>query len=379
MPWNPDAQKPLFDAFQADDIEAFENLLERYPDNVRNKRGRDMWLRSAADEGKLHFVKLLVSRGLGVNERGNGDDPEGPIVQAATNGRLEIVRWLLDHGAIINHTVNERSRCFALAGASQNGHLEIVKLLIERGADVNAAWNGNNCLMEAEMYGKKEVAEYLRSIGVRDLRETTTPDYLTGHETFLETMSRLHGELSPWSFVDSGNPIVTLYATQPGGKDNCQTLFTVGLSDCPLVVPGAKRIDTELAIRLPADWPLTTEALADERWNWPVLWLRRLAREALDRGTWPGFWSATLLNGDPPRPLASNTSLCGWIALQAMGNSYRVPDYRWISCRDLYPIYREEAELSEQDGWEELVRRFNAHNISLAIDPHRENVATVDA
>ena len=379
MSWNKDAEKLLYKAYGIKDIAEFERLLTLFPDNVATADGRYVLLHWAARDGRLDFMNVLFSHGATVDSPNRNGDPEGPIIEAADNGHISIVRFLLDQGATVNFAVDGRFRCFALANAARKGHLDIVKLLIDRGADMNAAWNGNNCLMEAEMYGKKDVADYLRSIGMRDLRETTTPDYLSGHATFLETMSQLHGELSPWSLVDPGNPSVTLRVTQPGGKDNCQTLFTVGLSDRPLVVPGAKRVDTELALRLPADWPLTSEALADPLWNWPVLWLKGLAREALNRGTWPGFWSSTFLNGNPLRPLSPDTSLCAWIALQAMGNSYRVPDYRWISCRDLYPIYLEEAELAEREGWEELVRRFHAYNIPQAIDPHRRNVATPSA
>jgi ankyrin repeat protein len=79
------------------------------------------------------------------------------------------------------------------------GHLDMVKLLVERGADFHATWRGVNAVTQADLYGKVDVREYLRSLGAKDIRETTSLNYPAAHQLILETMTKSRGHLGEWS------------------------------------------------------------------------------------------------------------------------------------------------------------------------------------
>ncbi len=96
------------------------------------------------------------------------------------------------------------------------------------------------------------------------------------------------------------------------------------------------------------------------------------------------------MNGEPPQPLAPNTQLCGWVGLRSPSNHCQMPDWRWISLLDLYPIYAEEADLIcgfhfgldlvevrpvLVHGHEEFAKRLQHHQIPQWIDPQRPNMA----
>jgi hypothetical protein len=89
---------------------------------------------SAAREGRLDAVRLLLDRGADPNLAAPIDGIA--LIHAAAEGHVDIVSLLLDRGASIDQTTPWDET--ALIRASGNGHLEVVKLLVARGADVNA-------------------------------------------------------------------------------------------------------------------------------------------------------------------------------------------------------------------------------------------------
>lgn len=160
----------LFDrAMHNNDSSGFSQLLMLYPECRYDGGGNDWWMKSAAMDGKLWLVELLVGLGADVNKPSNSTDsvpaPEGAIVIAAESGHADIVSYMLDRGAVINHAVNGRVRCQALAGAAIWGKLEVAKILVEAGAEVNAVWARMTPLDRAVRHNRPEVADYLRSVG----------------------------------------------------------------------------------------------------------------------------------------------------------------------------------------------------------------------
>lgn len=53
-----------------------------------------------------------------------------------------------------------------------------------------------------------------------------------------------------------------------------------------------------------------------------------------------------------------------------------IPDCRWISLLDLYPIYAEERDyiLSKPDAYEDLANRFEEQGIPMYVDPGRKRI-----
>jgi len=88
-------------------------------------------------------------------------------------------------------------------------------------------------------------------------------------------------------------------------------LFTTGMGDLPMHTPDGADVESraELMLALPADWELSEDALQDERWYWPIRWLKVLARLPHQYDTWLGV-GHTVPNGDPPEPYAPGVPFC---------------------------------------------------------------------
>lgn len=382
MAWDPVISRHLHEAFHSGNVDEFRKSLTAHPEYIRDEDGLDFWMSKAATIGRLPIIKALVELGMNVNEPHYQSDetdpfiePEGAILHAASQGHLEIVRWLLENGAKINYVVQNMPRCWPLVSAATNGHLDVVKLLVEHGADIHATWRGVNAITQAEDFGQFAVRDYLHSLGARTLRETTPPNYSLAHQYLIEQMTEQRGPLVKWHVDIPGDPKITLQLISSNEKCDVQTLFTVGLSDHRLPQGSHNFACTELRCMLPPDWPLTVAALEDPNWNWPVEWLKRLVQQLRIADHWPEE-PAIIMNGDPPAPLAPQTQLCGWLCLKSIGESVHSPDYRYIDIHSLFPIYAEELALIRQSGYEELINRFQSHDVPLHIDPHRPNMAS---
>lgn len=373
---NDDTPRRLYGFLHAGDAEGFSNLIRERPEFLRRPDGSEAWLIEAAQLGVLPVVELLVQMGLDVNEARNSNVPTMvPLWIAAAEGHLNVVAWLLDHGAQINIEFEGQQSCFPLFNAARQGHLDIVKLLIERGANTDFIWNGRNVVMEASTYRKKVVVEYLKSMGIPDLRDITPPDFPGSHDRIIKIVTSRRGQLRDWSHEIDGDPALKIHAAGPGDKWDAVTFFTTGLSDIILKLPNGRPVATELSLSLPTDWPLDEQSLEDPQWNWPIVWMDRIARQTRQSETWPDRFEALFMNGEPPTPLAAGTDLCGWVCLQSQRGNHQMPDYRYIDIYGMFPIYLEERALIANEGGQALVQRFQAHSIPQYIVPDRPNVA----
>ena len=118
----------------------------------------------------LDIVKRLLSLGVSVNSRVNGNIVEGTcgasvLVDASGRGHLEFVRILLDNGADIESKSPWDGRT-ALMDASLHGHFSVVELLISRKANVNAiGYGGTTALIWAAKSGFNKIVKLLRQSG----------------------------------------------------------------------------------------------------------------------------------------------------------------------------------------------------------------------
>lgn len=373
-----DADRPMVDevseALERNDVEGMRQLLTANPQVLTLDDGTDFWLCLAAGRGNLEVVKMLVESGLSVNIRSDVKLPEGPINDASSEGRLEVVRWLLDQGATINHTVRGQVRCLPLTRAARDGHFDVVKLLVERGADIHASWRGINAMMEAQEYRKLEIAEYLRGLGVKDIREMQPPDYATSREQLLQSMVETCGPLQEkaWSIV--GEPAVRVHLIPANDKFADHTLFTIGLSDHRLPNSNDPFAATEFKIFLPREWPVSAEAFADAPWKWTLQWLKKAVVSLREATKMPEPPLLFINEAQPEEPLGPNTRQCAFLCHRAPEGSRQMPDNRWIGYHLLFSIYPEEVKLIQTQGLEEFIKRLQANDIALRIDLTRPNM-----
>ena len=126
------------------------------------RRGATLYLNSAAGLGLVDDVRRLLP----------GSSPEvrhSALALAAQHGQTEVVRILLDAGEDPSryNPEGQHSHSTPLHQAVWAGHLDLVKLLVERGArlDLRDTVYEGTPLGWAEYGEKKEIAEYLKSVG----------------------------------------------------------------------------------------------------------------------------------------------------------------------------------------------------------------------
>jgi Suppressor of fused protein (SUFU) len=178
---------------------------------------------------------------------------------------------------------------------------------------------------------------------------------------------------------------VDVHVVAPRPDRNFYTLITSGMSAAPMTVPKQVRGQgmefAELVLCLPNSWNLDTYDILSGKTSekdWPVLWLRQLARFPHQYKTW-FWWGHSMPNGDPAMPLAPDTGLCGWVLLEPK----LVPDAfkllkRTNGTQILFfaavPVYREEMAMKIADGAGRLEELFGECKITELVDPNRINV-----
>lgn len=155
---------------------------------------------------------------------------------------------------------------------------------------------------------------------------------------------------------------VDIYILPPTRQRNYYVLMTHGMGAHRMHVPqelADKKLErAELLVCLPPDWKVDGK---EERWYWPIRWLKLLARLPIQEDSWLG-WGHTVANPEGA-PFAENTRLCG-IMLVAPGAFPRegwacpLPGGDEVNFYQLLPLYQEEMDFKLAQGAQELLDRF---------------------
>ena len=151
---------------------------------------------------------------------------------------------------------------------------------------------------------------------------------------------------------------VDIVIIEPTPERNYYVLITTGM--------GARKMNTpaeldeynlqraEIMVCLPPDWKL--DELSDEKWHWPLRWLKILARLPGEKNTWLG-WGHTIPNS---APFAENTRLSASMLIYpgAFGEKSfecKLPAGDKVSFYQMIPLYSEEVEYKLQNNAETLL------------------------
>ena len=125
-------------------------------------------LHQAAADGDIEQVKLLISKGADVNERGGWGNT--PLHYASREGHAEVARLLISKGAYVN-APDGRNAMTPLHCAAASGDKQTVELLLSKGAYLHAKQKyGRTALFEAMRSaapGRKEIVELLVAKGAK--------------------------------------------------------------------------------------------------------------------------------------------------------------------------------------------------------------------
>ena len=223
---NHEGEAPIFLAASVGSASIIQALLDKGVDpntletekltvsmtNTLQVMGRNTPLVTAAQNGHMSAVKVLLAEGADVNHKGflnktpllwasergyttvvelllaeaadpNINDVEGltPLMVAARSGNTPIVEMLLKRDADPNKievpdVPGSGGKSFgntgmtALIYAARGGHDEIVRQLIEAGSNVNAmSRRGETAMREASSHGYKDIVQLLKVSGAQEL------------------------------------------------------------------------------------------------------------------------------------------------------------------------------------------------------------------
>lgn len=168
-----------------------------------------------------------------------------------------------------------------------------------------------------------------------------------------------------WHEIISDRIHIDVHAVPPSQAYPFHVLVTSGMSALPMSVPTAmpgrdEWLHAELCILLGPEWPLTQEAFADERHYWPIRLLKSLARLPHDFSTWLG-WGHSIPNGDPPKPYAQGTQLCGSLIVPpfALGTEFFVvPGEPALHVFQVLPVTAAEMKMKLDVGLDRLLEEM---------------------
>jgi suppressor of fused protein SUFU len=183
-----------------------------------------------------------------------------------------------------------------------------------------------------------------------------------------------------WHEIVSDLVHVDVFAWVPTDERPWHTFVTVGMSDLPMTVPpdaiaeGVAR-RAELMVCLQASWPVPETGATIAPWPdesyFPIRWLKTLARLPHEYQTWLGF-GHTVPNGDPPAPITSGTSLCGWLLLppMTMPQAFRRLEVggERVDFFGIIAVYRDELDHKLAHGVESLFAGFDRDGVSELLD-----------
>ena len=161
----------------------------------------------------------------------------------------------------------------------------------------------------------------------------------------------LHEIASPDIHVD-------IAIIEPTPERNYYILVTMGMGarkmDVPEEVKKYRLERAEIMVCLPPYWKL--DNFEDEKWYWPLRWLKVLARLPGEENTWLG-WGHTIPNGSP---FADNTRLSAIMLIYpgAFGKKSfecKLSRSEKITFYQIVPLYDEELEYKLQNNAEVLL------------------------
>lgn len=182
---------------------------------------------------------------------------------------------------------------------------------------------------------------------------------------------------SVWHELVSDLVHIDVHVIPPQAEGEPLTLFTTGMSAREMTVPdelGDAPRRAELLLRLPPDWQLGDDAFSDERWYFPVRWLKILARLPHQYRTWLG-WGHTIPSGDPPASLAPGVPFTGWIVAPPTcldeAAATVAPPAGPVALLAIYPLHADELTYKLEHGADALFEQMDKAGVIYRIDPAR--------
>ena len=183
----------------------------------------------------------------------------------------------------------------------------------------------------------------------------------------------MHEIMSPDVHID-------ICVIPPRAEHEYYTLVTMGMGAAKMPVPEGYEdlARAELLINLPADWQLDEQSLKDEKWYWPIRFLKFMARVPLGGDVYHA-WGSTMEFSDI-ESFDDSTKMCAAITLSpgVFGEpSYecKLPNGETVNFYQVIPLYKEELDYKTEHGVDKLLEKC-PDEILEVINPTRLNAIT---
>jgi hypothetical protein len=172
--------------------------------------------------------------------------------------------------------------------------------------------------------------------------------------------------------IESPDLHIDVYICEPTEDRPYYTLVTHGMGAHKMNVPeelSDYRLDrTELLVSLPPDWEINSE---EEKWYWPIRWLKVLARMPKEHNTWLGH-GHTVPSG---KTLADNNEfVCIMLTTPQLFDedsvSCELPGGDRVLFYQLFPLYESEIIYKREHGAEQLEELFE-DGLPFVVDINR--------
>jgi ankyrin repeat protein len=152
---NREGAPPLFTALECKESESIHYLIKKGCDlAVRDNKGFTALHKSAAS-GDIETTRLLVSKGLDVNDQSN-PEKTSPLHEAVRSGNISLIDFLLEQGARINAENNEGTPFY---WAACFGEMNVADHLLQKGADPTIPGKGGSPLILTATFGRDLIFE----------------------------------------------------------------------------------------------------------------------------------------------------------------------------------------------------------------------------
>jgi len=154
-----------------------------------------------------------------------------------------------------------------------------------------------------------------------------------------------------------------------------KVIMTNGLSNYSMPVPEKRKEQSncELVVCLPSYWEMNN---LDERFQWPFVWLHKLANHLIEKETWYGH-GHTFSNGTPPKALSesmlqNHLMLVDPISLEEQLSPITCIE-KTIHFLALVPLFENEFDFKSAKGTFKFLRKYRAKNYDEILDDFRES------
>lgn len=187
------------------------------------------------------------------------------------------------------------------------------------------------------------------------------------------------GQISPE--IAGNGPAIDLCICPPTETRPYYVLCTLGMGANPMNVPLAQAADTpcraELLMTLPPDWKVFDN---NERWYWPLRWLRTFARMPYMQQGWLAYGHTVSVSTDDepfvPETRQNSVIVLGPQDVSPSAARCLLPDDQIVSFYQLIPLYPEELAFKQAYGVDALLDRMP--HVDHIVCPNRLNTCAAD-